>query len=418
MADEGTNLSGLSSSALSRVLGERWKLLSDTEKKSWKKTADNLKKEHAKQHPAYKYKPKKRTLSSDSNGVNLPMSPPTSNSSTSPHGSPPEPDANDDSLGSLEDLDLLDVGDIEDNGIQDIIEEVMHETPENEENIPQHIVKNAKVLIPKIAENVLAPQKTQSPVKTVVIPVKPRPGPGRPRKNKANILKPVTTVYKKTKIVTEPKQVDDVADFNLPPIKKVKLSEAEIMTILQQDELSSTVTRLPTINRTDSEMKVEAIEKELLEVDKMFSLEEDNPPSVDNPRQFFELKEIEAGYIGDMDRTFAVFEHKDDEMDDKHIEFMKRLDTWGTAEAKNVNHHLDGFYAENRFIDKTTRDNLGIPEDWDDGEMFDDLDSRVVTESVFLNTWLPKFALKVRKDPYRAMLRSINKRDPEFNIIW
>ena len=45
MVDEGTSLNN---SALSRLLGERWKLLSDTEKKLWKKTADNLKKEHAK----------------------------------------------------------------------------------------------------------------------------------------------------------------------------------------------------------------------------------------------------------------------------------------------------------------------------------------------------------------------------------
>ena len=417
MVDEGTSLNN---SAMSKMLGEKWKLLSEDEKKVWKKTAATLKKEHAKMYPSYKYKPKKRTISSGSNEPNcpnLPMSPPTSNSSTSPHGSPQDGEVNDDSLGSLEDLDLLDVGDIEDNGIQDIIEEVMHEneSKENDENVQPINVKNPRVLIPKLTTAVLAPKSQRSPLKTVQplqapVKPKPRPGPGRPRKNKINILKPVTkTVYRKTKNSAD---VDikafqeEFQDFNcLPPIKRVKLTEEEIMTILQQEEMS-----VPGVRRTESAKKVEEIEKELLEVDKMFSLEEENPPSVDNPRKFTELLEAESKYIGDIERTFAVFDHRQDEVEDKQLEFMKRLDTWGVTDDHEV--------VFNDYIDEDTRASLGIPGDWRDEELFQELDQRSLTETVFRNTWLPKFALKIRKDPYRAMLRSMNKRDPEFNIIW
>ena len=165
--------------------------------------------------------------------------------------------------------------------------------------------------------------------------------------------------------------------------------------------------------------KVEEIEKELLEVDKMFSLEEENPPSVDNPRLFKDLEAQESTFIGDMERTFAVFDELSghDSLEDKHIEFMKKLDNWG-SKGKEVRHHLDGFYSENNLIGTSHMEDLAIPEYWNDEELFEDLDSRLVTESIFLNTWLPKFALKVRRDPYRALLRSINKKDPEFNIIW
>ena len=45
MVEEGTSLNN---SVMSRILGERWKLLSEGEKKTWKKTADKLKKEHTK----------------------------------------------------------------------------------------------------------------------------------------------------------------------------------------------------------------------------------------------------------------------------------------------------------------------------------------------------------------------------------
>ena len=45
MVEEGTNLNN---SVMSRILGEKWKQLDEDEKKTWKKTADRLKREHAK----------------------------------------------------------------------------------------------------------------------------------------------------------------------------------------------------------------------------------------------------------------------------------------------------------------------------------------------------------------------------------
>ena len=45
MVEEG---SSLNNSLMSRILGHRWKQLGEEEKKAWKKTADKLKKEHAK----------------------------------------------------------------------------------------------------------------------------------------------------------------------------------------------------------------------------------------------------------------------------------------------------------------------------------------------------------------------------------
>ena len=50
MVEEGTNLNN---SVMSRILGERWKQLSEEEKKTWKRTAEKLKKEHAKVKPLF-----------------------------------------------------------------------------------------------------------------------------------------------------------------------------------------------------------------------------------------------------------------------------------------------------------------------------------------------------------------------------
>ena len=403
---------------------------------------------------SYKYKPKKRTVSSESSsGTNFPISPPTSNSSgdrSSPDAlrqsgtedddiaAEQELDARDDSLGSLEDLDLLDIGAIDDNGMQDIIEEVMTEEDGargNEENAPPPVdiknikMKEPKLVIPKLTQAVLAPKK-RCPLKNVTnnenekvatIPIQQkRPGPGRPRKNKVNILKPVTTVYKKTSVPqkAEPEfkteTLPSLDGASLPPVKRVKLTEAEIIDILQD------ASSLPGIQKSASATKkVEEIEKELLAVEKMFSLEEENPPSVDNPRQYRELEAAEATYIGDMERTFRVFDELSmtEPQDDKHIEFMKKLDDWG-VDRNRSSQQFDGFYQDESKLMKSDMEELGIPDGWRDEELFRDLDSRTETESVFLNTWLPKFALKIRKDNYRTLLRSLNKKDPEFNVIW
>jgi len=151
---------------------------------------------------------------------------------------------------------------------------------------------------------------------------------------------------------------------------------------------------------------------------KPINFEEDHP-SIDNPRLFTELLEHEAAFIGDIERTFATFEQlenktKQKEADEKHLEFMKRLDTWGVPNT-NPQYPFTGFYGDNSNIED---EELDIPGDWKDEELFSELDVRCKTESVFFNCWLPKFALKVRRDPYRNLLRTINKKDPEFNIVW
>ena len=60
----------------------------------------------------------------------------------------------------------------------------------------------------------------------------------------------------------------------------------------------------------------------------------------------------------------------------------------------------------------------GVPADWADAELFDELDRRHQAESVFLKKWLPKCAPMPRNDAYRTFLRELNKRDPAFNILW
>ena len=122
--------------------------------------------------------------------------------------------------------------------------------------------------------------------------------------------------------------------------------------------------------------------------------------------------------VGIMERMFAVFEDMDKEKNDtdqKHLEFMKKLDSWGPREG-NLNLPLSGFSGDLSWLDP--RGDLDLPSGWEDSQLFSELDSRLLTESVFLQTWLPKFALKIRRDPYRALIRSINKKDPEFNIVW
>ena len=123
--------------------------------------------------------------------------------------------------------------------------------------------------------------------------------------------------------------------------------------------------------------------------------------------------------IGDMERTFRVFDELSvtEPQDDKHIEFMKKLDDWG-VDKSSTTLQFGGFYQDESKLTKSDMEDLGIPDHWRDEDLFRDLDSRAETESVFLNTWLPKFALKIRKDNYRTLLRSLNKKDPEFNVIW
>jgi len=168
-----------------------------------------------------------------------------------------------------------------------------------------------------------------------------------------------------------------------------------------------------------TEIKQEVLCKSEETVENKPDIFEETPPTIDNPRLFTDLLELEEHFIGDMERTFDVFEQlenkvKESEADEKHLGFMKRLDTWGVPK-EIPEYPFTGFYGKNSNLED---EELDIPKGWGDTELFSELDVRCRTESVFFNCWLPKFALKVRRDPYRNLLRTINKKDPEFNIVW
>ena len=272
-------------------------------------------------------------------------------------------------------------------------------------------------MIPKLPQAVLAPRRGEAGRALQTLAVSntrlARPGPGRPRKRPL-VTPLVTTVYKKTSSGLEPELEPELDPGSLPPVKRLKLSQQEIMRLLGEDERKMREHQLEEKVEEKVEVKTEQEEEE----DKLLSLVEEDPPSVDKPRQFSELKAREAQYIGDMERMFSVFEELDREKNDtdqKHLEFMRKLDRWGPREG-HLHQSLSGFSGDLSWLDP--RGDLDLPPGWEDSQLFSELDSRLLTESVFLQTWLPKFALKIRRDPYRALIRSINKKDPEFNIVW
>ena len=268
-------------------------------------------------------------------------------------------------------------------------------------------------MIPKLPQAVLAPRRVGEAgraLQTLAVSNTrlARPGPGRPRKRPL-----VKTVYKKTSSGLEPEL--EVDNTSLPPVKRLKLSQQEIMRLLGEDERKMREQLVEVKMEEKVEVKTKEEEEE---EDMLLSLVEEDPPSVDKPRQFSELKARESQYIGDMERMFSVFDELDREKNDtdqKHLEFMKKLDSWGPREG-SLNLPLSGFSGDLSWLDP--KGDLDLPSDWEDSQLFSELDSRLLTESVFLQTWLPKFALKIRRDPYRALIRSINKKDPEFNIVW
>ena len=359
-----------------------------------------------------------------------------------------------DSLGSLEDLDFLDVDAIDDNCMQNIIEEVMTmENLQNETTPQKSQGKLPLALLPKLTQAMLAPKRqTNSPVKIqfngiqsyeikgndenaipklkVVLP----PGLGKKlkagKKPKANILKPKTTVYKKTVILSPsklailaPASAAEFYDVRTPK-KRIKLDHSEDSNPIKEEKPVDFCGVITTKEDTAStHTKVAEVTKEIVDIkeevlETVINVAEEIHPTIDNPRLFTDLLEHEATFIGDIDRTFETFEQleikaTENEADEKHLGFMKRLDTWGPDKAPD--YPFNGFYGVNSDLDE---EDLGLPADWKDTELFSELDVRCKTESVFFNCWLPKFALKVRRDPYRNLLRTINKKDPEFNIVW
>jgi hypothetical protein len=159
--------------------------------------------------------------------------------------------------------------------------------------------------------------------------------------------------------------------------------------------------------------------------------------------------EKSANFIGDMDRTWEVFERLDvaaaaaatlphrggvsyaeaAEAATKSEQFMSRLDRWGNEDdiAKDESGEyrrlpFGGFLHAHTDIELAGElAELGVPAAdccWADPELFAELDERYVAETVFLRKWLPKCAPFPRNDTYRTFLRALNKRDPAFNLVW
>jgi len=388
MVEEGNNLNN---SVMSRILGERWKGLAEEERKVWKEEAERLKQEHVRMYPTYKYKPKRRTSSGNSTTSSSTSSTsPTSTSSTSSTSptlpslaSPPEVPEEDrpdtpDSLGSLEGLDMLDMDELEAEeaaNMQQIIAEMIKDKEENSENLPPSLqgvervrLANPKVSLPKLTQAMLAPRR-----KGVLTPSQVHSSQDNSQAPPPSFLsKPKTTTY--TKATTLP-------TTTRPLILKKEVTKRELVFK----------------------------EKVLVEPVELVVDTDTASPTVDNPRTFPSLQNIEANFIGDLERTFAALEVLETRrargeagrVEGRHLEFMRRLDTWGGGEEEE-----DVWQSED------------LPAGWEDEELFSSLDERKRAEEVFVTGWLPKCALRLRKDPYRNLLRTINRRDPEFNVIW
>ena len=350
-------ISDPSNKAVCQAPGERSKQLGDREKISWMTTAAGY-----------------RTDVKSGSGIN-------ERTEENNMAAEEQLDTRDDSLDSLEDLDLVDVEAIDDN-LQGIIEEMMTEKDgaiamENKENVPplaNFKMKEPNLVIPKLTEAVLAPRE-RCPLneRVVTIPIKQKKR-GRPRKNDMNIRKSSSTVDEKTQA----------------PAKR----EPEIKT---EELLSFDATRLPPVQ------KVNFTEAEIVE--KSLSV------SVDNPRKYRDLEAAEACYIGNMERTYQVFDElgKMEPRNDRDMNYLKKLDDWGVV-GSNSTHHFDGFDRDERNLMKTDLRELGVPDDWEDDELFEYLDSGVTAESVFQRTWLPKL-----KAPRPRRQKSLNRKDPQFN---
>jgi hypothetical protein len=391
MVEEGTSLNN---SAMSRVLGERWKGLEEGERGKWKATAERLKKEHAKMYPTYKYKPQRRNSSGNSTSSTVTISPePLSLYSRSEEGKEaPRPDTPD-SLGSLEDLDLISMDDLESNSnMQEIIEDVMARgDQENEENVPPAAdrgVESAAItnLRAALTQAAFVPKRTTF----------------------AGILGPQGQAPRPQGPATQPRATNPatITSYKLKPTVKP-------LPKIPGDRIQNTLYR-PLI------LKKERIKPEPVP-DPPVSTVPLDPPflGVDSPRTFPALDLLERGFLGDLERTFATVEALEErrrrgeaaKLEDRHLQFMHRLDTWdGSPASRLFSPFGPGLVEEPGW-------SLGLPPGWRDEGLEQELDTRARAEAVFVTDWKPKCALKIRKDPYRNLLRTINQRDPKFSVL-
>ena len=392
MVAEGNNSNN---SVMSRILGERWKSLDDGERTIWKNEAERLKREHAAKYPDYKYKPRRRNESASALSR---LSPPISLTSSGNSRSPPEerPDTPE-SLCSPEpfktynlDVDVVDAGT---NARQDIIEQMIRD--EDTENIPENIVinqsrfPNPKVCLPRLPQSMLAPKINGVPNQDERINAPPLvQGSASFR----NILAPINVTN------------------NVRPIAKSL-----------QNQLKTTTYKKASFNSLESNrpliLKRDITKRELVfkEKEKEEIVDNDTKnPTVDNPRTFPVLRELQVSFLGDLERTFSALalleekrlrgeESRHDKLSQRRIQ---KIDTWGELEPTSWEH------------DDWMEEELGLPEDWKDEDLFAELESRATTERVFVKTWLPMHKLPMHNEPRLSLIRAINRRDPKFSMVW
>ena len=398
MVAEGNNSNN---SVMSRILGERWKSLDDGERTIWKNEAERLKREHAVKYPDYKYKPRRRNESEKTAALSR-LSPPISLTSSGNSRSPPEEERPDtpESLCSPEPFKTYNLdADVETNaGIsirQGIIEQMIRN--EDTENIPpenmimnQIRFPNPKVCLPKLPQSMLAPKKTND------VPNQERinaPPPAHGSASFRNILAPINLTNNGQRPNTKPLQ----NQLKTTTYKKASLNslESNRPLILKRD-----ITKRELVFREKE--KEEIIEKDT------------KNPTVDNPRTFPVLKELEVAFLGDLERTFSALalleekrlrgeESRHDKLSQRRIQ---KIDTWGESEP-------DSWEQEDWMEDE-----LGLPNDWRDEDLFAEVESRATTERVFVKTWLPMHKLPMHNEPRLSLIRAINRRDPKFSMVW
>lgn len=235
--------------------------------------------------------------------------------------------------------------------------------------------------------------------KTVSEPkVLTKPGEGRRKppnilkvqilQNKENAPTPIPEGNSHVEIKLQPKQLKSPKPFKRPnPVKS-----SRSVKILTSQEISSILAQKEEFVQTETVMHVE-------------------------PAIYPDITNLESKYIGDMERTFEVFESLEARTirtpaEEKVARFMNGLDCWG------VNDEIPGPMFNGFFRVQDTLSYLELPEDWRDDTLFHQLDEMTLSEQVFLNKWLPQCSLQPRTEPYRNMIRKLNRRDPQFNIVW